>query len=108
MRRPSPLVRPPHRSIEYENKALARLRVDFSANLNLALQLPSGLLYGVGACQETRRTMLPTVEILLRRSITLDHPSWTWEQIVLAAREALQGRGDYAFLAADLRAAQSA
>jgi len=52
--------------------------------------------------------MLPTIEIILRRSIVLDHPRWTWEQIVVAVREALQGRGDYAFLAADLLAAQSA
>ncbi len=52
--------------------------------------------------------MLPTIEIILRRSIVLDHPCWTWEQIVAAVREALQGRGDYAFLAADLLAAQSA
>ena len=49
--------------------------------------------------------MLPTIEIILRRSIALDHPRWTWEQIVAAVREALQGRGDYAFLAADLLAA---
>jgi len=52
--------------------------------------------------------MPPTIEIILRRTITLDHPRWTWEQIVAAVREALQGRGDYAFLAADLLAAESA
>ena len=52
--------------------------------------------------------MLPTIEIILRRSITLDHPRWTFEPIVAAVREALQGRGDYAFLAADLLAAESA
>ena len=52
--------------------------------------------------------MLPMIEAILRRAITLDHPSWTWEQIVAAGREALQGRGDYAFLAADLLAAESA
>jgi hypothetical protein len=52
--------------------------------------------------------MLPRFEIILRRSITLDHPRWTWEQIVAAAHEALQGHGDYAFLAADLLAAESA
>ncbi len=51
--------------------------------------------------------MLPTIEIILRRSITLDHPRWTWEQIVAAVHEALQGHGDYAFLAADLLAAES-
>ena len=50
--------------------------------------------------------MLPSIEIILRRSIVLDHPRWTWEQIVAAVREALQGRGDYAFLAADLLAAE--
>jgi hypothetical protein len=50
--------------------------------------------------------MLPTIEIILRRSIALDHPRWTWEQIVAAVREALQGRGVYAFLAADLLAAE--
>ena len=49
--------------------------------------------------------MLPTIEIILRRSVTLDHPRWTWDQIVAAVREALQGRGDYALLAADLLAA---
>jgi hypothetical protein len=52
--------------------------------------------------------MLPTIETILRRSIALDHPRWTWEQIVATVREALQGRGDYAFLAADLLAAASA
>jgi hypothetical protein len=50
--------------------------------------------------------MLPSIEITLCRSIILDHPRWTWEQIVAAVREALQGRGDYAFLAADLLAAE--
>jgi len=49
--------------------------------------------------------MLPMIEIILRRSVTLDHPRWTWDQIVAAVREALQGRGDYALLAADLLAA---
>jgi hypothetical protein len=52
--------------------------------------------------------MLPTIEVILRRSILLDHPRWTWEQIVAAVREALQGHGDYAFLAADLLAAEGA
>jgi hypothetical protein len=52
--------------------------------------------------------MLSTIEVILRRSIVLDHPRWTWEQIVGAVREALQGRGDYAFLAADLLAAKDA
>jgi len=50
--------------------------------------------------------MLPTIETILRRSITLDHPRWTWEQILAAVREALRGRGDYAVLAADLLAAE--
>ena len=45
------------------------------------------------------------IDVILRRSITLDHPRWTREQIVTAVREALQGRGDYPFLAADLLAA---
>jgi hypothetical protein len=52
--------------------------------------------------------MLPTIEIMLRRAIRLDHPRWTFEQIVAAVREALRGRGDYAFLAADLLAAEGA
>jgi hypothetical protein len=52
--------------------------------------------------------MSPTIEIILRRSIALDHPRWTWEQIAAAIRDAFQGRGDYAFLAADLLAAESA
>jgi hypothetical protein len=49
--------------------------------------------------------MLPTIETILRRAIVLDHPRWRGEQIVTAVREALQGRGDYALLAADLLAA---
>ncbi len=72
----------------------------------MALKLPYPVAYLVRDPRETRWTMLPTVEIILRRSIVLDHPRWTWEQIVAAVREALQGQGDYAFLAADLLAAE--
>ncbi len=44
------------------------------------------------------------LEITLRRSIALEHPRWTWDQIPAAAREAEAGRGPYALLAADLLA----
>jgi hypothetical protein len=79
-----------------------------SPQISLALKLPYLEAYVVLDPQETRHAMLPTIEIILRRSIVLDHPRWTWEQIVAAVREALQGRGDYAVLAADLLAAESA
>ena len=73
----------------------------------LALKLPHPVAYVVGDPQGTGRAMLPPIEIILRRSIALDHPRWTWEKIVAAVREAMQGRGDYALLAADLLAAES-
>jgi hypothetical protein len=52
--------------------------------------------------------MLRAVEIALRRSILLEHPSWSGDQIAVAARDALAGRGPYAILAADLLAARGA
>jgi hypothetical protein len=48
------------------------------------------------------------LEITLRRSIALEHPRWTWEQITAALREADAGQGPYAVLAADLMAANGA
>jgi len=45
------------------------------------------------------------LEITLRRSIAMEHPRWTWDQITAAVRDAEAGRGDYALLAADLQAA---
>jgi hypothetical protein len=48
------------------------------------------------------------LEITLRRSIALEHPRWTWEQITAAVREADAGQGPYAVLAADLMAANGA
>lgn len=44
------------------------------------------------------------LEIILRRSIALEHPRWTWDQITSAVCEAEAGQGPYAFLAADLLA----
>lgn len=44
------------------------------------------------------------LEIMLRRSIALEHPRWTWDQITAATREAEAGQGHYALLAADLLA----
>jgi hypothetical protein len=75
---------------------------------HLALKLRYRIVCFDGAPNGTRRAMLPTIEIILRRSIALDHLRWTWEQIVATVREALQGRGDYALLAADLLPAESA
>ncbi len=49
--------------------------------------------------------MSRTLEIILRRSIALEHPRWSWDQITAAVSEALGGRGPYALLAADLVAA---
>jgi hypothetical protein len=48
------------------------------------------------------------LEITLRRSIALEHPRWTWDQIVAAIHEAEAGQGPYAVLAADLMAANGA
>ena len=45
------------------------------------------------------------LEITLRRSIALEHPRWTWDQITAAVRDAEAGQGPYACLAADLLAA---
>jgi hypothetical protein len=45
------------------------------------------------------------LEITLRRSIALEHPRWTWDQITEAVREAEVGRGPYGLLVADLLAA---
>ena len=87
---------------------MADFCVSSTDNANVAFKLPHSEAYLVRDPHETRRVMLPTIETILRRSIALDHPRWTWEQIVAAVREALQGRGDYAFLAADLLAAETA
>ena len=48
------------------------------------------------------------LEIILRRSIALEHPRWTCDQITAAVREAEEGQGPYAFLAVDLMAANGA
>lgn len=45
------------------------------------------------------------LEITLRRSIALEHPRWTWDQITAAVREAEAGRGPYGLLVGDLLAA---
>ncbi len=45
------------------------------------------------------------LEIILRRTITREHPRWTLAQIAAAVREAETGRGPYALLAVDLLAA---
>ncbi len=45
------------------------------------------------------------LEIILRRSIALEHPRWTWDQITAAVHEAEVGKGPYALFAADLLAA---
>lgn len=47
-------------------------------------------------------------EIILRRSIALEHPRWSWDQITAALHEAEAGKGTYAILAADLLAANEA
>jgi hypothetical protein len=51
--------------------------------------------------------MSNTTETTIRRLIILEHPRWTWEQIMAAVREALEGQGQYAYLVADLLAAES-
>lgn len=48
------------------------------------------------------------IEITLRRSIALDRPRWSWDQITAAVREAEDGQGPYAVLVADLVAANDA
>jgi hypothetical protein len=48
------------------------------------------------------------LEITLRRSIALEHPRWTWDQVTATIREAEAGQGPYAILAADLMAANGA
>jgi hypothetical protein len=45
------------------------------------------------------------VRIILRRAIALENPRWTLEQIGYAIGEALDGRGPYAILLADLQVA---
>lgn len=45
------------------------------------------------------------LEIILRRSIALEHRRWTCDQVTAAVSDAIAGRGPYAFLAADLLAA---
>ncbi len=49
--------------------------------------------------------MSRTLEIILRHSIALKHPRWSWDQITAALSDAIEGRGPYALLAADLLAA---
>lgn len=44
------------------------------------------------------------LEIILRRSIVLENPRWTWDQITAAVRLAEVGQGPYAILTADLLA----
>ncbi len=56
----------------------------------------------------TRSLMSRELETILRRSIAMEHPRWTWDQIMAAIREAETGRGPYAILAADLMAANGA
>lgn len=46
------------------------------------------------------------LEIMLRRSIALEHPRWTWDQIMAATHEAEAGQGPYALLVADLLASK--
>ena len=45
------------------------------------------------------------LEIILRRSIALEHPRRTWDQIGAALREAEEGQGPIAGLATNLLAA---
>jgi hypothetical protein len=45
------------------------------------------------------------VETILRRSIALDHPRWSSDQVTATLREAAAGRGSYAVLAADMLSA---
>jgi hypothetical protein len=42
------------------------------------------------------------VETILRRSIALDHPRWSLEQITATLPEVAAGRGPYAVLVADM------
>ena len=49
--------------------------------------------------------MSHALEVILCRSISLDHPRWNRDQVLAAAREAAKGRGPYALLCADLQAA---
>ena len=46
--------------------------------------------------------MPPIVETILRRSIAMDHPRWSSDQITTTLREAAAGRGPYAILVADM------
>ena len=54
---------------------------------------------------KTRGAKPRNLEISFRHSIALEHPRWTWDQIIAALREAETGQGPYAVLAADLLAA---
>ena len=49
--------------------------------------------------------MPPEIEITLRRSIALNHPRWSWDQITAAVRQSKAGHRPYAVLVADLVAA---
>jgi len=91
-----------------ENNHIDTTAVFRPLDAQLAPKLPYVLAYLERDPHRTRRAMLNTLETILRRCITLDHPRWTWEQIATELREALAGRGQYAFLAADLLAAESA
>ena len=46
------------------------------------------------------------VENALRHSLALEHPRWTWDQIMAVVREAEEGRGPYSMLLAELLAAR--
>jgi len=52
--------------------------------------------------------MPPEIETTLRRSIALDHPRWSWDQMAAAVRESEAGHRPYAVLVADLVAANEA
>jgi hypothetical protein len=49
--------------------------------------------------------MSRAVELIIYRSILFDNPRWSREQVTAAARAAVEGRGPYAALLADLQAA---
>ena len=49
--------------------------------------------------------MSRALELILYRSNTCDHPRWSREEVIGIARAAAEGRGPYAELLADLRAA---
>jgi hypothetical protein len=74
----------------------------------LASKLPCLLAYLERDTHRTRRAVPNTLETIVRRCITLDHPHRTREQIAAELRETLAARGQYTFLAADLLVAESA